>query len=764
MKLLSHFLVPMICLYSLPRLAESQWAEGTLVWRFSSGQREGQAQSRVESFPHRFDSLVEPAEREGQYSTSSLIPAELTGMPLLLDLGPIDDSDVPSFNGEVVGRTGSFNDANEAVWLLDRRYRVAPKHIKYGETNEVAVRVKNFGGLGGIMGQPYIGAILLPPEEEKDLTWRCAADRAPESAWTEPDFDESGWEGVKVPDTGLKKRRRGTEGYERYRLRFSLPEGLQDKRLVLDLGPVYDACRVWLNGKPVARIGQFPPRYIPLTTKRVRFMAPAHLVKGQNTLAVLAYYRLSDVPKGVDRLPTFDKTRQQGGAGLPGYPTVAFMTTYALEEADWGARLGNASPELTLELSDLHLNAQQPEKARGLLQRLSPPELNDELRSRRLDRLIRLACLTAKSAKAADLLGEFVKKLPRESLSLETSYRLHYALRWTSDLDGGVVWLGEDRYTRGTNEGTYGSAGYIYCAWNAPKSLRHPYWPGRGVRMSYELRSPDHDDTVRAWLAHGSTDDPRVLAAGTRKNGRPARRYACWDDHGETHPFDNEGPDILIDLDIPDGDYVLSFYHLDYDWYNGEHPRLMSILLTDREAGQPLNIVPTGRCGEGIYERFYVEGPREITARIVKHRSPCAVVSGVFLDPVPIWPEASQVLEGEAEGLEELRQLYNGDRADFYRQLQPHFGAAAGKFSHLRTPRAIWHRAWLHIVNLYPDSGTRIIRCYVAQEGERLMGRQLAFALRNAWDGLFGANKWTFGRALLDDAAHDLLKLTQREE
>jgi len=128
------------------------------------------------------------------------------------------------------------------------------------------------------------------------------------------------------------------------------------------------------------------------------------------------------------------------------------------------------------------------------------------------------------------------------------------------------------------------------------------------------------------------------------------RRYACWDDHGEVHPFDERGPDLFVDLNIPKGDFVLSFYLLDYDWYNGEHPRILSILLLDRDSGTPLALAPTGRFGEGVYQRFYVKGPRKLTARINKHRSPCAVVSGIFLGRVPNSEYNRQAFGGLSDG------------------------------------------------------------------------------------------------------------------
>ena len=113
------------------------------------------------------------------------------------------------------------------------------------------------------------------------------------------------------------------------------------------------------------------------------------------------------------------------------------------------------------------------------------------------------------------------------------------------------------------------------------------------------------------------------------------RRYACWDDHGKAHPFDERGPDLLVDLIVPKGEFVLSFYFLDYDWYNGEHPRILSVILLDAASRKVLAVAPTGRSGEGVYHRFYVKGPRKITARISKHRSPCATVSAIFMDRVP---------------------------------------------------------------------------------------------------------------------------------
>jgi len=202
-----------------------------------------------------------------------------------------------------------------------------------------------------------------------------------------------------------------------------------------------------------------------------------------------------------------------------------------------------------------------------------------------------------------------------------------------------VAYLGADSQTKGDWQPLYGNFGYIQCAWNYFEDQTFIIWPGRPFKKArpggtgYRVYILDESDYARAWVGKAKTTDPRALGVG--QGEKHVRRYSCWDDHGEVHPFDERGPDLLVDLDLPPGELILSFYLLDFDWYNGEHPRLQSILLFDRKSRRPLAFVGTGRFGEGVYHRFYLKGPRKITARISKHRSPCAVVSGVFLDRVP---------------------------------------------------------------------------------------------------------------------------------
>jgi len=48
-----------------------------------------------------------------------------------------------------------------------------------------------------------------------------------------------------------------------------------------------------------------------------------------------------------------------------------------------------------------------------------------------------------------------------------------------------------------------------------------------------------------------------------------------------------------------------------------------------------ITVFSTGRFGDGRYERFLVHGPKALRLRVTKQRSPCATLSGVFLDGAP---------------------------------------------------------------------------------------------------------------------------------
>ena len=73
------------------------------------------------------------------------IPAEWAGKPLTLRLGMIDDEDITYFNGVEVARGSGY--------MTPRTYVIPAELVKAGEA-VLTIRVFDFGGEGGIHGQP----------------------------------------------------------------------------------------------------------------------------------------------------------------------------------------------------------------------------------------------------------------------------------------------------------------------------------------------------------------------------------------------------------------------------------------------------------------------------------------------------------------------------------------------------------------------------------------------------------------------------------
>jgi hypothetical protein len=190
----------------------------------------------------------------------------------------------------------------------------------------------------------------------------------------------------------------------------------------------------------------------------------------------------------------------------------------------------------------------------------------------------------------------------------------------------------------------------------------HPLLPGRP--FNYKLSVPGDRDRACRWLPKRQCDiaDPDALSApdgletlrslrrfcpnfpetkadALRHASARGRTASWWDDHGEMHPFDDNGPDLLLELDAADtfpiaaasGPRILTFLHADFDWRDTLHPRQQSLLLFDAD-GNLLNAAWGGKSDHGVYSPFVVDANRPLKARFMKHRSACVAVGGVFAD------------------------------------------------------------------------------------------------------------------------------------
>jgi len=187
---------------------------------------------------------------------------------------------------------------------------------------------------------------------------------------------------------------------------------------------------------------------------------------------------------------------------------------------------------------------------------------------------------------------------------------------------GRVFVLPDDRTTRGDWYLGYGTGYHVLCAQNFLVDRTG----GPGPALAYAVHTTDPAEKSRLWVTAKEDSDPAALWDPVNKVHRPANR----DDYGEQYAI-GKGPDLLIDLEVPAGDRILSFYFVnDHNYY--EPNREYTITL---EAGdETLAITDVKDFAGGVYKRFAVRGPLQLTAHICRNVSMNTILSGVFLDGV----------------------------------------------------------------------------------------------------------------------------------
>ena len=621
-KLLKQMVVLCVCAVLFPRLAPAQEPQ----WYFRATGVDARAElAKIPAdfdradwmpvcFPHSFDRIQPQDNVYGWYACVIVVPQVFRGRDLLLDLGIIDDADVTYFNGTKIGATGSLSDRNQSGWNRDRRYRVPAALVKVGEANVITVQAKDFGGTGGLLGQPVVGVCLLPMWKGRFF----GGGEAEKLAAT--GLDDAGWAEIALPDLAWDKRQQADNSYGWYSFRFAVPEGLASRDLLVDLGRLYDVGACYLNGEFIGQTGRFPPDAFLQTAARFRLVLPGRLLKPSgNVMAVRVW-------------------NETGFGGLVGPPMISLAEQKLLGDegsvASWAERMAVAEVDdrragEALALADflMHSAGHAPAVAEIMARMTKMQSLSADVRHA-------AGCLMVY---ASWLAGE-VDRAWNAFAALDLSRSVPYAAASTAahcprargDARSGVLRLAADTVTLGDWDFRYGLLEAILCAMVPPYDAAYGVGPG----LAFTLRTGSPDEVPRTWLGAPATADKRALFFPT--TGK--RRYANWDDRGEARPFDDNGPDLLLTVSVPTGAHLLALYFVDWDWGAGEHPRMQTIVVLD-ERNQPLAVVATGKFGSGRYERLLVQGPRKLTLRIQKHRSSCVVVSGVFLDELlPLQP------------------------------------------------------------------------------------------------------------------------------
>ncbi|MDQ2730952.1 MAG: hypothetical protein M3Y56_04780 [Armatimonadota bacterium] len=239
--------------------------------------------------------------------------------------------------------------------------------------------------------------------------------------------------------------------------------------------------------------------------------------------------------------------------------------------------------------------------------------------------------------------------LPLPSLRKALSTPLSFTIAGSEAArTGDVVYLGEDRDTKGDWIGKYGQYAWILSGMSAPedmvggevKPIKSDY-PAmtlaynnetirvRGTReLRYTAWTGDPGDILpRHWISAMRTDDNR--APDNPQWGH--RTAASWDDHAEVHPGDAWGGDLYVRLRMPAGTWKVSYFFQDWDWAGAPYPRDYRLQFQDGQ-GRELCTGRVSHFGDGVYKVFRVEGGKDLTLRIRKDFSINSIISGIFVD------------------------------------------------------------------------------------------------------------------------------------
>lgn len=233
-----------------------------------------------------------------------------------------------------------------------------------------------------------------------------------------------------------------------------------------------------------------------------------------------------------------------------------------------------------------------------------------------------------------------------------------------------IVALDDDWTTQGDWLGRYGRYWACLAAIRSPKDY---VWGAGWERTDYAFYlglNATANDVIRRYVSALYTDNPRSLElppvyldtriARKLTSAAVNRRQAEVDDHGEVYPMSQDGPGVYCSLRIPAGVYYLSLYDVNKDGHQDNNRyRDYRISVRPHRAGSPLTDIKgfsqqpelsAGRIKDfwhGVWKRFLVRGPTEITIEVNRNYSFNTLLGGVMLDlvaekPAPYFYAAAQ--------------------------------------------------------------------------------------------------------------------------
>jgi len=165
-----------------------------------------------------------------------------------------------------------------------RRYRLNNVSLNFGGENVLAVRVFDYGGVGGIKTGKngiYVAEDIFMPELDLSGTWKFQ--QGDNERYSDPEYSDSDWQNVPVPALWSYYGLKDYDGFAWYRKSFYLNQHEEGKQLILLLGKIDDMDEVYINGQFIGKTGKF-------------YDNPEHIHIGNNDWLTLRAYT---IPKNI---------------------------------------------------------------------------------------------------------------------------------------------------------------------------------------------------------------------------------------------------------------------------------------------------------------------------------------------------------------------------------------------------------------------------------------------------------------------------------
>ena len=248
-------------------------------WRFSIG--DDTAWASPDFYDNNWEKIKVPSTWEDQgfhgyngyawYRKTFEVTKEMVGSNFILNAGFIDDVDQTFLNGKLVGMSGGFPPQFVTSYDAHREYFISKDLLHEGK-NTIAIRVFDAQLEGGITRGAVGLSITKPdtryigyPDLDINLTgmWKFSIGDLPD--WKNPNLDDKEWKEIFAPAFWEAQGYKNYNGFAWYRMKFNLPQKLENQKMVLLLGKIDDIDQTFVNGVLVGSVGDWNFNKIPLS-------------------------------------------------------------------------------------------------------------------------------------------------------------------------------------------------------------------------------------------------------------------------------------------------------------------------------------------------------------------------------------------------------------------------------------------------------------------------------------------------------------------